>query len=100
MYMGGAHHDVGSLNRKRYTQYVGQQPKGHWGNSENTGGDPHGRRQGSGALRRRGAMRKTSSTAQSRQGRGRTATSMRTTALASTERAARPIRAGRAAPAG
>jgi hypothetical protein len=28
------------------TQYVGQQPKGHWGNSENTGGDPHGRRQG------------------------------------------------------
>ena len=46
MYMGGAHHDVGSLSRKRYTQYVGQQPKGHWGNSENTGGDPHGRRQG------------------------------------------------------
>jgi hypothetical protein len=37
---------VGSLSRKRYTQYVGQQPKGHWGNSENTGGDPHGRRQG------------------------------------------------------
>jgi hypothetical protein len=46
IYMGGAHHDVGSLSRKRYTQYVGQQPKGHWGNSENTGGDPHGRRQG------------------------------------------------------
>jgi hypothetical protein len=36
MYMGGAHHDVCSLSRKRYTQYVGQQPKGHWGNSENT----------------------------------------------------------------
>jgi hypothetical protein len=46
IYMGGAHHDVGSLSRKRYTQYVGQQPWGHWGNSENTGGDPHGRRQG------------------------------------------------------
>jgi hypothetical protein len=46
VYMGGAHHEVGSLSRKRYTQYVGQQPKGHWGNSENTGGDPHGRRQG------------------------------------------------------
>jgi hypothetical protein len=27
------------------TQYVGQQPKGHWGNSGNTGGDLHGRRQ-------------------------------------------------------
>jgi hypothetical protein len=26
MYMGGAHHDVGSLSRKRYTQCVGQQP--------------------------------------------------------------------------
>jgi hypothetical protein len=57
MYMGGAHHDVGGLSRKRSTQYVGHwggpkalhpalQPKGHWGNSENTGGDPHGRRQG------------------------------------------------------
>jgi hypothetical protein len=46
MYMGGAHHNVGSLSRTRYTQCVGQQPKGHWGNSENTGGDPHGRRQG------------------------------------------------------
>jgi hypothetical protein len=47
MCMGGAHHEVGSLSRKRYTQCVGQQPKGHWGNSENTGGrDPHGRRQG------------------------------------------------------
>jgi hypothetical protein len=23
MYMGGSHHDVGSLSRKRYTQYVG-----------------------------------------------------------------------------
>jgi hypothetical protein len=33
-----------------------------------------------GALRRRGAMRKSSSTAQPRQGRGRTATPMRTTA--------------------
>jgi hypothetical protein len=50
---------------------------------------------------RRGAMRKTSSTVQLRQGRGLTATSaMRTTALAPTEWAARPIRAGRAAPAG
>jgi hypothetical protein len=46
MYMGGAHHEVDSLSRKRYTQYVGQQPKGHWGNSGNTGGDLHGRRQG------------------------------------------------------
>jgi hypothetical protein len=45
MYMGEARHEVGSLSRKRYTQYVGQQPKGHWGNSGNTGGDPHGRRQ-------------------------------------------------------
>jgi hypothetical protein len=44
--MGGAHHDVGSLSRKRYTQCVGQQPKGHRGNSENTGGEghPQGRR--------------------------------------------------------
>ena len=25
---------------------IGQQSKGHWGNSENTGGDPHRRRQG------------------------------------------------------
>jgi hypothetical protein len=25
--MGEAHDDVGSLSRKRYTQYVGQQPK-------------------------------------------------------------------------
>jgi hypothetical protein len=33
MYMGGAHHEVGGLGRKRYTQCVGQQPKGHWGNS-------------------------------------------------------------------
>jgi hypothetical protein len=31
MYMGGAHHEVGGLNQKRYTQCVGQQPKGHWG---------------------------------------------------------------------
>jgi hypothetical protein len=38
-------------------------------------------------------MRKTSSTAQPRQGRGLMATSMRTTALGSTESAARPIRA-------
>jgi hypothetical protein len=38
MYMGRAHHDVGSLSRRHYTQCVGQQPKGHWGNSENTGG--------------------------------------------------------------
>jgi hypothetical protein len=53
-----------------------------------------------GTPRRRSAMRKASSTAQPRQGRGRTAASMRTTALGSTEWAARPIRAGRAAPAG
>jgi hypothetical protein len=46
MYMGGVHHDVGSLSRKRYIQYVGQQPKGHGDNPENTGGDSHGRRQG------------------------------------------------------
>jgi hypothetical protein len=46
VYMGGAHHEVGSLSRKRYTQCVGQQPKGHQGNSGNTGGDPHRRRQG------------------------------------------------------
>jgi hypothetical protein len=39
-----------------------------------------------GTPRRRGAMRKTSSTAQPRQGRGLTATSMRTTALASAAR--------------
>jgi hypothetical protein len=43
-------------------------------------------------------MRKTSSTAQPRQGRGLTVTSMRTTALGSTEWAARLIRARRAAP--
>jgi hypothetical protein len=55
-----------------------------------------------GTPRRRGAMRKTSSTAHAAQakGRGRTATSMRTTTLASTEWAARPTRAGRAAPGG
>jgi hypothetical protein len=32
MCMGGAHHEVDqwiSLSRKRYTQCVGQQPKGH-----------------------------------------------------------------------
>jgi hypothetical protein len=46
VYMGGAHHEVGSLSRKCYTQYVGQQPKGHWDNSGNTGGNLHGRRQG------------------------------------------------------
>jgi hypothetical protein len=45
-------------------------------------------------------MRKTSSTAQPRQGRERTATSIRTTALTSTERAAQPIRAGCAASVG
>jgi hypothetical protein len=45
--MGGAHHDVGGLSRKRHTQYVGQQPKGQqWGNPGNTRGDLHGRRQG------------------------------------------------------
>jgi hypothetical protein len=58
-----------------------------------------------GTPRRRGALGKASSgkassTAQPRQGHGRTATSMRTTALASTEWAARPIRAGRAVSAG
>jgi hypothetical protein len=53
-----------------------------------------------GAPWRRGAMRKTSSTAQPRQGRGLAVTSMRTTALGSTEWAARRIRAGRAAPQG
>jgi hypothetical protein len=31
---------------KAHTQCVGQQPKGHWGNSGNTGGDLNGRRQG------------------------------------------------------
>jgi hypothetical protein len=47
MYMGGAHHEVSSLSRKRYTQQcVGQQPKGHWGHSGNTGGGLNGRRQG------------------------------------------------------
>jgi hypothetical protein len=53
--------------------------------------------------RRRGAMRKTSSTAQPSPGKGvgggRTATSMLTTALALTEWAARPIRAECAVPA-
>jgi hypothetical protein len=49
--------------------------------------------------RRRGAIRKTSSTAaQPRQAHGLTAASMRTTALASAERAARKIRGGRAGP--
>jgi hypothetical protein len=55
---------------------------------------------GGGTPRRRGATRKTSSTAQPRQGRGLTATSMRTTALLSTAWAARLIRAGRAAQSG
>jgi hypothetical protein len=35
MYMGGAHHEVGGLSRKRYTQCVVRwttKPKGHWGN--------------------------------------------------------------------
>jgi hypothetical protein len=50
-------------------------------------------------LRRRCAMRKTSSTAQRRQGRGRTATSMRTTALAPTVgRSARQSRASAVRP--
>jgi hypothetical protein len=53
-----------------------------------------------GTPRRRGATRKTSSTAQPRQGRELTATSMRTTALLSTAWAARRIRAGRAAQPG
>jgi hypothetical protein len=50
--------------------------------------------------RRRGTSRKPSATAQPRQGRGLTATSMRTTALLSTTWAARLIRAGRAAQSG
>jgi hypothetical protein len=37
----GAHHEVGSLSRKRHTQCVGKQPKGHrgthWGNSGTQG---------------------------------------------------------------
>jgi hypothetical protein len=28
VHMGGAHHEVGILSRKRYTQCVGRQPKG------------------------------------------------------------------------
>jgi hypothetical protein len=58
MYMGGPHHDVGSASPKRYTQYIGQQPKGHWGNSENTGGGPHGRRQGRECVCTDGAARR------------------------------------------
>jgi hypothetical protein len=50
--------------------------------------------------RRRGATRRTSSTAQPRQGRGLTATSVRTSALLSTAWAAQLIRAARAAPSG
>ena len=41
MYMGGAHHDVGSLSRKRYTQCVGQQPKDN-GETQLTQGTPEG----------------------------------------------------------
>jgi hypothetical protein len=53
-----------------------------------------------GTPRRRGATRKASSAAQPRQGRGLTATSMRTTALLSTAWAARRIRPGRGASSG
>jgi hypothetical protein len=51
------------------------------------------------AAERRDAQYESHSAAQAR-ARGRTATSRRATALASMEWAARPVRAGRAAPAG
>jgi hypothetical protein len=86
------------LLRQRVVMAVQKAQAGRWICSSTALLTTHAYR--GGTPRRRGAMRKASSTAQPRQGRGLTATSMRTTALGSTEWAARPIRAGRAAPEG
>jgi hypothetical protein len=98
--------DIGLVFPKKKTQNLGfrvffpylggwwWQPKRHRRMCSYTAFNTHYR---GGTSRRRGATRKASSTAQPMQGRGLTATSMRTTALLSTAWVARCIRSGRAA---